>query len=419
MQQQKTVPTLRFPEFKGDWGLETLGEYFTFKNGVNADKSAYGRGHKFINVLDIISDVPLQYDSILDSVDISADEFKKNEVLYGDILFQRSSETREEVGQSNVYLDKENPATFGGFVIRGRPIKEQVPEYFHYLLKTAKSRKDMTSRSGGSTRYNIGQDSLFDVSVNVAPSLPEQQKIAAFLGVVDKKIAQLQTKKDLLEKYKKGCMQKLFSQEFRFTDDNGKPFPDWEDKSIGDLGETYGGLSGKNSSDFGAGKPYITYTQVFKDSYIKSDAFELVTISTGENQSKIQQGDILFTTSSETPNEVGFASVCLEDFGELYLNSFCFTLRPFDLNEIIPSFSRYLFRSPAYRAAVLPLAQGSTRYNLSKKSFLKIKLKVPHPDEQKKIADFLSAIDDKITLVAEELDKAKTFKKGLLQQMFV
>ena len=149
--ETQNVPTLRFPEFDGDWESKTLGEFFTFKNGVNADKSAYGTGRKFINVLDIISEAPITSDNIIGSVEISDREFEKNEVRYGDILFQRSSETREEVGQSNVYVDHENTATFGGFVIRGRPGTTIEPEYFHNLLKTWRVRKDMTARSGGST----------------------------------------------------------------------------------------------------------------------------------------------------------------------------------------------------------------------------------------------------------------------------
>ena len=132
--QKSNIPALRFPEFKGEWILENLGSHFTFKNGVNADSEAYGRGHKFINVLDIISDIPLIQDRIIGSVDISDETFKKNEVTYGDILFQRSSETREEVGQSNIYVDTKNNATFGGFVIRGRPITEQIPEYFQQRI---------------------------------------------------------------------------------------------------------------------------------------------------------------------------------------------------------------------------------------------------------------------------------------------
>jgi type I restriction enzyme, S subunit len=96
------TPALRFPDFDGDWLTGKLGDVFTFKNGVNADKSMYGSGRKFINVMDVIADAPIYHDAIIGSVEISDKEFAKNEVVFGDILFQRSSETREEVGQSNI-----------------------------------------------------------------------------------------------------------------------------------------------------------------------------------------------------------------------------------------------------------------------------------------------------------------------------
>lgn len=206
------VPKLRFPGFDGEWKDVAMGELLSFKNGYNADKEQYGTGVKFINVLDIIQNDYITHDRIIGSVTIPEKDFEKNEVRYGDLLFQRSSETREEVGQANVYLDKDTPATFGGFVIRGRPLKEFDSVYFNALLKTAKVRKDMTSRSGGATRYNIGQDSLEEVTVNLSPSLPEQQKIAAFLTAVDGRIEQLSRKKALLEATKKGVMQQLFTQ---------------------------------------------------------------------------------------------------------------------------------------------------------------------------------------------------------------
>lgn len=100
------VPELRFPEFREDWQEKVLGDFMTFKNGINTDKSQYGHGWKFINVLDIIADRPIYHDQIIGSVSVPDKEFEKNEVKYGDILFQRSSETREDAGQSNIYLDK-------------------------------------------------------------------------------------------------------------------------------------------------------------------------------------------------------------------------------------------------------------------------------------------------------------------------
>tara|TARA_R110000772_G_scaffold46813_3_gene106835 strand:- start:5925 stop:6824 length:900 start_codon:yes stop_codon:yes gene_type:complete len=235
-EQMKTeqAPVLRFPGFSRAWDFRTLGDFLTFKNGVNADKSMYGRGRKFINVMDVISNKPIYVDTIIGSVEISEKEFAKNEVVFGDILFQRSSETREEVGQSNIYLDKV-PATFGGFVIRGRPMVPIESRFFNEMLKTDRVRKDMTSRSGGSTRYNIGQESLASVAVHVAPTIPEREKVANFLGAVDAQVTLLRRRRDALRDYKKGMMQRLFSLELRFTRDDGTAFPDWQEKRLGEV----------------------------------------------------------------------------------------------------------------------------------------------------------------------------------------
>src|SRR5690554_3361773 len=151
MKTRQLTPQLRFPEFEGEWEEKKLDSLLEFKNGINASKEDYGFGYKFINVLDIIENDFITYDKIRGEVNVSQEVFEKNLVQYGDILFQRSSETREEVGQSNVYLDKEHSATFGGFVIRGKKIAEYEPFFFHMLLKSSIARKEITTRSGGST----------------------------------------------------------------------------------------------------------------------------------------------------------------------------------------------------------------------------------------------------------------------------
>lgn len=233
--EKKGVPQLRFSEFSESLELKYLGAMLDFKNGINADKSQYGQGIKFINVLDIINKDPIYYDSIIGYVDITDQEFQKSNVQYGDVLFQRSSEVREEAGQSNIYLDKTRNATFGGFVIRGRPKVEFNPIYFNYLLKTDAVRKEITDRSGGSTRFNIGQDSLSQIPVVVCVSPAEQEKIASFLGEVDTRLSQLRRKHELLQTYKRGVMQKLFSQQIRFKRNDGQPFPAWEVKKLSEI----------------------------------------------------------------------------------------------------------------------------------------------------------------------------------------
>ncbi|HPJ91323.1 MAG TPA: restriction endonuclease subunit S [Bacteroidales bacterium] len=194
---------------------------------------------------------------------------------------------------------------------------------------------------------------------------------------------------------------------------------EWDVKKISDLGETISGLTGKSKDDFGAGKPFVTYKQVFDNSVINFEQCERVQINDDENQNSLQQGDILFTTSSETPNEVGFASVLIDFPKEkTYLNSFCFALRPFNIEKTQPQFSRYLFHSPIYRRSVTAIAQGSTRYNLSKGAFIEIQVPIPDPTEQQKIASCLSSLDEVIEAHSKKLELLKDHKKGLMQNLF-
>lgn len=194
---------------------------------------------------------------------------------------------------------------------------------------------------------------------------------------------------------------------------------EWDLKKLDEIGKTISGLSGKSGEDFGIGKPFVTYKQVFDNTYIDFSKCGKVTISENENQNILQRGDTLFTTSSETPNEVGFASVLIDSPKETtYLNSFCFSFRPTNLDDLKPEFSRYLFHSSIYRKLISVLAQGSTRYNISKGAFLNLKLPIPKPNEQQKIASCLSSLDEVIATHSQKLDTLKDHKKGLMQYLF-
>jgi type I restriction enzyme S subunit len=210
---------------------------------------------------------------------------------------------------------------------------------------------------------------------------------------------------------------KWLSPNLRFPD--FEPLGIWDYIPISEIGETINGLTGKKGDDFGKGKPYIQYKQVFDKSQIDISDCGKVEIGENENQNSVKKGDIFFTTSSETPYEVGYASVLLEQpEEEIYLNSFCFILRPFNLEFIIPNFSRYLFHSPIFRNSVITIAQGSTRFNISKNTFRNLKVPIPKKIEQQKIATCLTSLDDLITAHTQKLEALKDHKKGLLQNLF-
>jgi type I restriction enzyme, S subunit len=188
---------------------------------------------------------------------------------------------------------------------------------------------------------------------------------------------------------------------------------------LGNLSKVFNGLSGKKKDDFGEGEPYIPYVNVFKNSRIDPSELDYVKVKIGERQNAVEYGDIIFTTSSETIEEVGMTSVFLESSGKYYLNSFCFILRLNNKNWLNPEFAQYLFRSEKVRYSISLLGQGSTRYNLSKTRLLKeLKLIIPSdPTEQTTIARILSKVDEAIAQTEQLIAKYTRIKTGLMQDL--
>lgn len=195
-----------------------------------------------------------------------------------------------------------------------------------------------------------------------------------------------------------------------------KGFTDaWEQRKLGDVGTTYTGLSGKAKEDFGHGNgKFITYMNVFSNSVASSEMTEPVEID--DRQNKVISGDVLFTTSSETPEEVGMSSVWLEKSENTYLNSFCFGYRASIVFE--PYYLAYMFRSSSVRKKITFLAQGISRYNISKNKMMNIEIFVPTMSEQQQVGEYFRKLDHLITLHQRKLDRLKNIKKSMLDKMF-
>ncbi len=376
-----------------------------FKNGLNASKDDYGSGYKFINVLDIINNDFIKHDCIIGSVNVKEADFQKNIVEYGDILFQRSSETREEVGQANVYLDEDTPSTFGGFVIRGKKKADYNPIFLNYLLKTASARKEITSKSGGSTRYNVGQETLSSVKITI-PIIEEQNKIASLLSKIE---ARISTQSKIIEDYKllkKGLMQKIFKQKLCFKDENGNAFPEWEDKKMSEIATFFSGGTPKstNSNYYSGNIPFIGSGDISKekvDSYITYEAFD------SSSAKMVEVGDILYALYGATSGEVSLskmegainqAVLCIKTMQNKY---FIAELLKFNKENIV---GKYL--------------QGG-QGNLSAKIVKDLKFLIPSIPEQQKIASTLTALDNKIELEIKHSNELKAQKQYLLQNLFV
>ena len=216
--------------------------------------------------------------------------------------------------------------------------------------------------------------------------------------------------------------------------------------SFSKLGQSYSGLSGKLADDFGIGKPYITYLNVYSNNVVNENDYQYVRISDGEKQNVVKYGDVLFTLSSETPEEVGVGSVYLGK-DDVYLNSFCFGIHIENKGLAYSPYLSYYVSSTPFRKFIYPFAQGSTRFNLCKADFEKADIKLPSLDNQKhiyailnhiyfkdygkakifcpqyseqlKYATLLFTIDDKLSTEQEILKSLNLEKQYLLRQMFI
>ena len=205
----------------------------------------------------------------------------------------------------------------------------------------------------------------------------------------------------------------------RFPEFSGE----WERTTLGKIGDTFNGLTGKRGSDFGHGSPYITYKSIYDNSKIDLSRVEYVQITDDERrkktQNEVQYGDVFFTTSSETPNEVGMSSVLLDNIKDCYLNSFSFGYRLKSLKITMPEYMRFYLRSQIIRKKMYVLAQGSTRFNISKGEVMGLSIKIPTAEEQNKIAVFLSLIDERISTQNKIIEKLETLIKGIRNNLML
>lgn len=238
-------------------------------------------------------------------------------------------------------------------------------------------------------------------------NIEEQNKLARFISLLDQRIAAQNKIIEKLQSLIKGLNDSLYKQ-----------YGNAITTSFSDLGHSYSGLSGKSSEDFGSGKPFITYLNVYSNSVVNENEYQYVRINDGEKQNIVQCGDVLFTLSSETPEEVGVGSVYL-GIDEVFLNSFCFGFHIDNKELAYPPYFSYYVSSTPFRKFIYPFAQGSTRFNLCKADFEKASIKLPSLNNQKHIYAILNSIKGKIETEKNLLEYYTTQKQYLLRQMFI
>jgi type I restriction enzyme, S subunit len=295
--------------------------------------------------------------------------------------------------------------------------KDIVGRFLFYYLQSNRIQYQIEININTGSQRNIGIDSLKKLTIFI-PKIKEQERIGNYFQQLNKLIEQKEKKYQKLKQFKKAMLDKMFPKnradtpEIRFKGFSGK----WEAKKLGDIGKTYTGLSGKTKEDFGHGEgKFVTYMNVFSNSISKKNLTEPIEID--EKQNEVQLGDVFFTTSSETPEEVGMTSVWMNEEKNIYLNSFCFAYRPVKVFDFY--YLAYMLRSSDIRKKIVFLAQGISRYNISKNKVMEIYVPIPDIKEQEKIGNYFQKLDSQIDLQQKELEKLKNIKKTSLSKMFV
>ena len=387
--EKQLTPVLRFPEFSDEWEIELFSKLSDkISDGIHSTPKYNDKGDfHFINGNNLVNGQVTIFEN---TKRISKEESEKhhrdlnqNTVLLsingtiGNLAFY--NDERVILGKSACYIN----------------LKEGLPKYFYYsILQTPKVLNYFNSELTGSTIKNLSLSTIKKTKL-VVPQIEEQQKIASFLSSVDKKIELLQQKKRLLEDYKKGTMQQIFSRELRFKNKEGVEYPKWEEKRLGEL------------LDYEQPTKYIVKSTEYDDS------FETPVLTAGKS--------FLLGYTDEEENIFSNTPVIIfDDFtmSNQFVN-FSFKVKSSAMKILKPIDAEVNIKFVYESMQMINYPKGDEHKRFWISEYSRIKIRVPSKEEQTQIANFLSALDEKIQLVSSQIEQTQQFKKGLLQQMFV
>lgn len=405
IEKKKTlVPKLRFKAFRETWFEKSLGEIFKINAGGDIDETHVS---------------PVQTEKYKYPIYANAEK-NKGFYAYSDI-YKVEAGTITIAGRGvNIGIAHARDHKFYPIVrlLVLIPLNNQDINFGEYAI----NRINLFPESTGVPQLTVPQVSGYKIAI---PTLPEQQKIASFLSAIDEKIQQLTRKKKLLEQYKKGVMQQLFSGKLRFKDENGKTYPKWEKHRLIDIADRNikwsftGGPFGSNlkSEEYTDSGVRILQLQNIGDG-VFNDEYKIYTSEEKADELEscnVYPGEILISKMGDP-----VARACRVPYGDRRY------LMASDGIRFVPDPSRFsddfIFQSinhPIFRNKALSLSTGSTRKRIGLTELKEILFSVPVLEEQQKIASYLSSLDTKIESVATQITQSQTFKKGLLQQMFV
>ena len=392
------VPALRFEGFSDPWEQCKLGECGTTYGGLSGKtKEDFGHGDALFVPYTNVFENPITDTGRLEAIEIDS---KQNEVRFGDAFFTVSSETPEDVGMSSIWLSDQPDVYLNSFCFGYRQDGSFDPFYLAYMLRAQSMRSKLMLLAQGISRFNISKKKVMELDAS-CPRIEEQRQIGSFFRNLDSLIALHQRKHEKLKTVKQSLLEKMFPKEGEDVPEiRFEGFTDpWEQCKLGECGTTYGGLSGKTKEDFGHGDAlFVPYTNVFENPITDTGRLEAIEIDSKQNE--VRFGDAFFTVSSETPEDVGMSSIWLSDQPDVYLNSFCFGYR--QDGSFDPFYLAYMLRAQSMRSKLMLLAQGISRFNISKKKVMELDASCPRIEEQRQIGSFFRNLDSLIALHQRE-----------------
>ncbi|HLG38951.1 MAG TPA: restriction endonuclease subunit S [Chitinophagaceae bacterium] len=390
-------------EIPSDWEVTELGKIFDFKNGINAGKESYGKGVKFINVMEVIYSDYITSEMIPGSVQISDDQKELYQVKHGDVLFNRTSETIDEIGLTAVYYGNDD-VVFGGFVIRGRPVDSSIDDKFKRYCFRSKMVRDQIIKSGqGAVRTNIGQGDLEKVEVPL-PKLPEQKAIAHILSLMDTAINKNNLMIAKKELQKKWLIQNLLTGKKRVKGYAGE----WKEIHIRDIAKE---VSIKNKAD----KQLTVLSCTKYDGLVPSLEYfgRKIFADDVSTYKVVPKNHFAYATNHIEEGSIGYQEILDEA-----LISPMYTVFKTD-STVNDSFLYKLLKSHNLVFQYNARMEGSIdrRGGLRWDAFSIIKIHIPSIEEQTAIAQVLQAADKEIQLLKMKTEKLREKKKGLMQQL--
>ena len=396
------VPNLRFPEFEGEWEKSTIGKQFELYSGNTPSRI---NKELFNGTINWISSGELKEHYIYSTKERISQEAANNLKLLSVGTFVIAIYGLEAEGVRGTGSITQEPSTISQACMAFTP-KGEITNEFLYSWYKKHGHVIGVKYAQGTKQQNLSYDILEKFKISY-PNVKEQDKLNLFFSLIDKRISTQNKIIDKLQSLIKGLNNSLYSQ-----------YSHEVLTSFAKLGISYSGLSGKSAQDFGSGKPFITYLNVYSNNIINDKDFQYVSIKDGEKQNVVEYGDVLFTLSSETPEEVGIGSVYLGK-EKVYLNSFCFGIHIINTEVVFSPYLSYYVSSTPFRKFIYPYAQGSTRFNLCKADFEKASIKLPSLENQRRIYSVLCHITSKVETEKSLLDFYNAQKQYLLRQMFI